>query len=126
MKTILVVEDDTEVRVLLVRVLRDAGYQTLAAEDGTMALRVARNQHPDMILLDLNLPAGNGQFVLDSVTNSVELCGTPVVVLSGDPHLNEEDLKHRGAVAAFRKPVDQQVFLQSIAGIFDSSSVVEA
>ena len=58
MKTILVVEDDTEVRVLLVRVLRDAGYQTLAAEDGTMALRVARNQHPDMILLDLTFQQG--------------------------------------------------------------------
>ena len=123
MKTILVVEDDTEVRVLLVRVLRDAGYQTLAAEDGTMALRVARNQHPDMILLDLNLPAGNGQFVLDSVTNSVELCGTPVVVLSGDPLLDEEDLKNRGAVAAFRKPVDQQVFLSALAQIFEANGV---
>ena len=123
MKTILVVEDDTEVRVLLVRVLRDAGYQTLAAEDGTMALRVARNQHPDMILLDLNLPAGNGQFVLDSVTSSVELCGTPVVVLSGDPLLNEEELKSRGAVAAFRKPVDQQIFLDAIAQIFEASGV---
>jgi two-component system cell cycle response regulator DivK len=126
MKTILVVEDDTEVRVLLVRVLRDAGYQTIAAEDGTMALRVARNQHPDMILLDLNLPAGNGQFVLDSVTNSVELCGTPVVILSGDPLLNEEDLKGRGAVAAFRKPVDQQVFLDAVANIFEATTRVQA
>ena len=123
MKKILVVEDDPEVRVLLVRVLREAGYQTLAAEDGTMALRVARNELPDLMLLDLNLPAGNGQFVLESVINSVELCGIPVIVLSGDPLLNIEDMKNRGAMEAFQKPVDQGLFLNTIGRILEMKGV---
>lgn len=118
-KKILVVEDDKDVLVLLVRVLRDAGYTAIAAEDGAMALRVARNERPDMIILDLNLPAGNGQFVLESVKNNVELCGTSVIVLSGDPLLNEAEMKAAGADAAFQKPVDHNVFLTTISNIFN-------
>lgn len=118
-KTILVVEDDREVLVLLVRLLKDAGYRVLAAEDGAQAMRTSRNENPDMLILDLNLPAGNGQFVLESIKNNVDLCGIHVIVFSGDPHLNEEEMCRAGAVACFKKPVDHNVFLNTIKGVFE-------
>ena len=57
---ILIVDDEQSIRTLLDYNLKDAGYETICASDGEVALTIAENDKPDLILLDLMLPKING------------------------------------------------------------------
>lgn len=63
LKTILVVEDEEEIRNYLKKFLRDNGYAVLTAQDGAIALKVFRKTPPDLVVLDLNLPTLSGETV---------------------------------------------------------------
>src|SRR5258705_6896855 len=80
--TILIVEDERELRELLEINLRQAGYRTLSAADGTSALREAQSQRPDAVLLDLMLPGMPGTEVLSRLRADADLGATPVIVLT--------------------------------------------
>ncbi len=76
---ILVVEDDAELREVIVRYLRSEGYTTLEAGDGTAAVRLAGAQSPDLIVLDWMLPGQSGLEVARQVRASR---GTPIIMLT--------------------------------------------
>lgn len=60
-KKILVVDDSRDVRETIARlILRPAGYETLSAADGLAGLQIAREQHPDLIIADLQMPGLTG------------------------------------------------------------------
>ncbi|MEZ5302827.1 MAG: response regulator [Verrucomicrobiales bacterium] len=122
-KTILIVEDDHDALVWLMHLVRRAGYRPLTAQDALQALRVARSDHPDLILLDMNLPAGNGEFVLDKIAEQTELYGIPVIGMSGDPNVDGEAVKRLGACAFLKKPADNQDVLDLIERVLDLVSV---
>lgn len=111
---ILVVEDHKDSCLWISAVLRQSGFTPIAAEDGTLAVRLARSEQPDLILLDLHLPCGGGEFVLESLQKQPECRRIPVIIMSGDADMDEERLRGLGAVAIFRKPVDVHAFLRSI------------
>src|SRR6266481_3623844 len=70
---------------------------------------------PDVIILDLGLPAGDGFVVLERLQNSDLLSGIPVIVLTArDPHGNEQRALRAGAAAFFQKPVDNEELLNVI------------
>jgi CheY-like chemotaxis protein len=94
---ILLVEDSRAIRLENERALVQAGYSVIWAEDGECALKLARKEIPDLILLDLMLPRISGIDVLrflkrDPVTN-----GIPVVVVSGLSQKNRQMLMEAGA-----------------------------
>ena len=64
---ILVVEDHKDSCLWISAVLRQSGFTPIEAEDGTLAVRLARSEKPDLVLLDLHLPCGGGEFVLESL-----------------------------------------------------------
>jgi DNA-binding response OmpR family regulator len=64
-KRILVVEDEADLRSLITRILEDAGYAVIAAEDGWSAIEALQAQRPDLMLLDLRLPVLDGWTVLE-------------------------------------------------------------
>lgn len=111
---ILVVEDHADSCLWISAILRQAGFTAVEAHDGTLAVRLARSEKPDLILLDLHLPCGSGVFVLESLRKQAECRRIPVIIMSGDPEIDEEALRGLGAVAIFRKPVDVHEFLRSI------------
>jgi CheY-like chemotaxis protein len=111
---ILVVEDHKDSCLWISAVLRQSGFTSIEAGDGALAVRLARSEKPDLILLDLHLPCGGGIFVLESLQKQPECSRIPVIIMSGDPHMDEGALKALGAVAIFRKPVDVHAFLRSI------------
>ena len=113
-KKILVVEDHTDSCLWISAVLRQSGYAPITAGEGALAVRLARTRLPDLILLDLHLPCGGGEFVMDSLRKHPDTAGIPVIIMSGDTEMDDEDLRARGAVAIFRKPVDVTAFLTSI------------
>jgi two-component system chemotaxis response regulator CheY len=104
--TILLVEDDYDVREALVETLRDRGYEVETAGDGEQALKVLRQGlRPGLILLDLMMPRMNGSEFRVVQRTDPELSSLPVVLLSADGRLDEkaQSLKVAGAI---RKPID--------------------
>jgi DNA-binding response OmpR family regulator len=112
---ILVVDDDPDlVRALRLR-LRANNYEIATAADGYAAIATAQKERPDLIVLDLGLPAGDGFVVLQRLQNSDTLSGIPVIVLSArDPQNNEERALKAGAAAFFQKPADNEELLNVI------------
>jgi len=119
---ILIVDDDPDLRRALRLRLRANNYETVHAQDGYSAVAVARKERPDLIVLDLGLPAGDGFVVLERLQNIDTMAGVPVVVLTArDPQNNEERALRGGATAFFQKPVDNAELLDVIrASLTDS------
>jgi two-component system phosphate regulon response regulator PhoB len=104
--TILLVEDDYDVREALVETLRDRGYEVQTAGDGEQALKALRGGvEPGLILLDLMMPRMSGTEFRTVQRADPELSRFPVVLLSADGRMEEkaQQLKVDGAV---RKPID--------------------
>jgi two-component system KDP operon response regulator KdpE len=112
---ILIVDDDPDMLQALQIRLKASGYAVHCAEDGTGALSEARKHAPDLIVLDLGIPAGDGFVVLDALKKNIDLSSIPVIVLSGrDRRANEERVLNAGAKAFLQKPVESNEFLAVI------------
>jgi DNA-binding response OmpR family regulator len=114
--SILLIEDDLNVYHGVQRKLKSAGYETFYAPDAIASVSQARQHHPDLILLDLGLPAGDGFVVIDRLRGLAELSVIPIVVLSGrDRGANEMRAMRAGAAAYLQKPVSGELLLETIA-----------
>ena len=82
-KTILVADDSRAVLDRAYRVLSDTGYQVLLAGDGKQALQMIREQHPDLVVLDLLMPKLTGFDVLREIRQDERIKDTPVLAMSG-------------------------------------------
>jgi two-component system KDP operon response regulator KdpE len=112
---ILVVDDDPNlVQALRLRLLSN-DFSVAIACDGYAAVATAQKERPDLIILDLGLPAGDGFVVLERLRQRAHLTGVPIIVLSArDAENNEERALTAGAVAYFQKPADNGELLQTI------------
>lgn len=118
---ILVVEDDPDVRLGYQVLLRAHQYDTIFAADGMSAISEARKHQPDLIILDLGLPAGDGFVVLDRLRANTNLAMTPVVVVSArDVLANKTRALNAGAKAFFQKPWDDNELLETIGQLVRS------
>ena len=120
-KKILIVEDDADTRRALNIRLRSHEYETAFAGDAISAVTVARNEAPDLILLDLGLPGGDGFLLMERFETLPELSSVPVVVLTGrDEHPNKRRAEALGAKAFFQKPADNEQLLSRISTILEN------
>ena len=112
---IMIVDDDPDLRQALRVRLRANNYDTVNAVDGYSAIALAYKEHPDMIILDLGLPAGDGFVVLDRLQKDDKLSTIPVIVLTArDPQSSERRALQAGAAAFFQKPADNAELLEII------------
>jgi CheY-like chemotaxis protein len=81
-KTVLVVDDEPDVRNYLASILRDAHFNVLTAGDGEQALEIARRELPDFISLDLVMPKKSGQKVLYELRKDKALARIPVLIVT--------------------------------------------
>ena len=100
---VLLVEDSKFLRMATERALTNAGYLVSTASDGEEALRVANDQLPDIILLDMMLPKISGPNVLKALKENHATMHIPVIVLTSLSQKNEEKLISEGAAAYFEK-----------------------
>jgi CheY-like chemotaxis protein len=117
-KKVLIVEDDADVRLGYRVLLRAQGYDTFFAADSIAAISEARKHLPDLMVLDLGLPAGDGFVVMERLqaAPNVDLAGIPVIVVSGrDLRGNKERALAAGAKAFVQKPWDDDELLGQIA-----------
>jgi DNA-binding response OmpR family regulator len=116
-KKILIVEDDADTRLALGIRLKASGYAVSLAADSVSAMTVGLKEKPDLIILDLGLPAGDGYVLMARLKKHPILEQTPVIVLSAlDPATNKERALAAGAIAFFSKPADNEEFLAAIQG----------
>ena len=109
---ILIVDDDADLRQALRLRLRANRYETVTAGDGYSAIAQAYKEHPNLIILDLGLPAGDGFVVLDRLQKDDKLSNIPVIVLTArDPQSTESLVLQSGAAAFFQKPADNTELL---------------
>jgi CheY-like chemotaxis protein len=114
-KKLLVVDDDPILCLGLNVRLRANHYDLCFAHEGEAALRVALIEKPDLILLDLSLPRGDGYFVLHSIKMIPELAAVPVIVLTARDKFTDESLcLDAGAKRFFEKPVSNCLLLKTI------------
>jgi two-component system KDP operon response regulator KdpE len=113
-KKILIVEDDADVRLGYQILLRANGYDTFFAADSITAISEARKHMPDLIILDLGLPAGDGFIVMERLRGPInmDLAQIPVIVVSGrDLRGNKDRALKVGAKAFLQKPWDDDELL---------------
>ncbi len=105
-KTILVVDDSATAVMYLSLLLRRMGFRVVPARSAVEALRLVNEQHPDLILLDLNMPLMNGLSFLNSLKSSRETHAPPVIVVTveGDPSVRERCFQ-AGCVGYLHKPL---------------------
>ena len=114
-KRILIIDDDQHLLVGLTARLKANGYSVVSAMDAISAIAVARKESPDLVILDLGLPGGDGFLVLERIRRLADLVAIPVIVLSAwDPADNERRSLDAGAVAFFQKPPENREFLAAI------------
>jgi len=112
---ILVVDDDVDLlRGLMIRLKAD-GYEVVCATDAVFAVSVAMEEKPDLIILDIGLPGGDGYLVMDRLNKMAGTIGTPIIVLSArDVAGNKDRALKAGARAFFQKPADNDELLAGI------------
>jgi len=114
-KTILIVEDDPDVRQGLHLRLKANQYSTVFAADALSAMTEARKHNPDLMILDLGLPAGDGFMVMERFQKIPTLAAIPIIVVSArDVRSNKDRAVKAGAKAFLQKPVDNAELLAVI------------
>ncbi len=112
---ILIVDDDPDLRRGLNLRLRASHFDTAYATDGFSAIAMAQKERPDLIILDIGLPAGDGFVVLDRLQQSAQLSSIPVIVLTArDPQYNRDRTLKAGACAFLQKPADNNILMTTI------------
>jgi CheY-like chemotaxis protein len=95
---ILVIDDEADVVGYLETLLRDAGYRTVGATDGTTGLALARERHPDLVCLDIVMPAPTGVRVYRELRDDPALAHIPVLMITGVMYQFKEFIHHRKRV----------------------------
>jgi len=123
---ILIVDDDPDLRQALRLRLRANHYETVNAADGYSAIAQAYKEHPNLIILDLGLPAGDGFVVLDRLQKDDKLSTIPVIVLTArDAQSTERLVLNSGAAAFFQKPADNTELLSVIRATLSQAAPVD-
>ncbi|MCA1592121.1 MAG: response regulator [Acidobacteria bacterium] len=115
-RTLLVVDDYDDSRGLIALDLKSEGYRVVEAENGRDAIDVARRERPDLILMDLSLPALDGLSATCRIRETKELEGVPVVAFSA----HQADTHRAAALAVgcddyLEKPIDMDVLKRVVA-----------
>lgn len=115
-KTILIVDDESGIRVLLKEMFLDQGYRVLTAKNGKESLKIFEKEKIDLMIIDYNLPIINGEEVISALEkNNVS---TPVILMSGMVENVPEDVrKNRLILSSIGKPFDVEDLLHQVASI---------
>ena len=114
-KKILLVDDDKDLLYGMKIWLRANGYHVFFALDGTSAIAMAKVHKPDLIILDIGLPGGDGYMTMARLRTLMPLAHIPILVMTArDAMTHEKKALNAGAEGFFQKPFDNRQFLAAI------------
>ncbi len=112
-KKIMIVDDDPAIVTYLETFFQDNGYDTCTASNGSDAARMIKEEKPDLVTLDLDMPKEWGPRFYRKYTKDPELKDIPVVVISG---LSGNQYAIKNALATLTKPFDRDELLKIVKG----------
>jgi CheY-like chemotaxis protein len=115
MKTVLLIDDDNVFLLTIGVRLKSMGYTVYAAKDAVNAISAVRKNNPDVIVLDVSLPAGDGFLVAERLRNLISTATTPIIFVTASekPGLRERAMK-LGAAAFLNKPFDATTLADAV------------
>ena len=115
-KKVLVIEDNELNMKLVVALLKIDNFQVLMAFDAETGIRLARRQHPDLILMDIHLPGMDGLTATRLIREDKDLGDIPVVALTSYAMEGDEEKAYAAGCAGYLpKPIDTRSFLESVS-----------
>ena len=111
---VLVVDDDADLIAVYQTVLESAGYRVSTALSGEVAIAMARNQRPDLVITDISMPKMDGFELIERLKAELGEGTPPIIVCSGF-ELTEQEALARGASIFFQKPATVPALLEAIA-----------
>lgn len=122
MPTVLIVEDNPANMTLALFLLQSAGHTVLTATDAEIGLTLAREAHPDLILMDIQLPGMDGLqatalLKADAATHDIPVVALTALAMKGD----EERIRAAGCDAYIAKPMRYKEFLATVDSILSAS-----
>ena len=114
-KTVLIVEDNELNMKLFHDLLEAHGYSTLQTRTGIEALELARQHHPDLILMDIQLPEVSGLEVTKWIKEDEDLAKIPVIAVTAFAMKGDEErIRQGGCEAYISKPISVAKFLETV------------
>ncbi|MFW5748323.1 MAG: response regulator [Chloroflexota bacterium] len=124
MRKILYIEDNPQNMRLVRKILKHAGYTVLEAENGTDGMQVAYDQHPDLILMDVNLPDIDGLEITARLKSDDTTAAIPIIALTANAMVGDrEKALEAGCNGYLPKPISRQDLLETVASFFGASEV---
>ncbi|HBB30587.1 MAG TPA: adenylate cyclase [Cyanobacteria bacterium UBA8803] len=115
---ILVVDDNSDLRTYVSRILREEGYQVFTARNGAQGFRIAQQQHPQLIVTDLMMPEVSGLDLIRLIRSTEELKGTPIVLLTAKAdEASRIEGTEKGADAYLSKPFNDRELLAEVRNL---------
>ena len=119
-KTILIVEDNELNMKLFNDLLQAHGYETLQTKDGREAMEMTEEYHPDLILMDIQLPKISGLEITRQIKQKDDLKSIPVIAVTAFAMKGDEErIRDAGASDYLAKPVSIGPFMRAVRGLLD-------
>ena len=117
-KTILIADDEEDLRLLVQVTLENPAYEILTAVDGPSALRAIQSQLPDLVILDWMMPGCNGCQVVEQLRQNPHTAGIPVVMLTAKDVAESTELVEGLGLAGFlRKPFSPLELIHTVRAV---------
>ncbi|MFH1845552.1 MAG: response regulator [bacterium] len=117
---ILVVDDEAEIVKSVSMRLRSAGYDVYSATDGMQATNVAMKELPDLLILDIGMPAGSGHVVAERLQNNGRTARIPVIFLTARTSESDYERALENGVAKYiTKPYHPEVLLSAVEELLE-------
>jgi two-component system alkaline phosphatase synthesis response regulator PhoP len=117
-KKILVVDDEDQILKLLTMRLQINNYEVVSAKDGYQCIQMAKEEKPDLILLDIKMPNGGGINVFETLRNNIDTEIIPVIFITSYPSLEvKNQVTEMGASGFIAKPFDIEDLLMKIQSL---------
>jgi len=120
MRSVLLVEDDPNISLAFGVRLKAMGYGVHTAKDAVSAVSEVRKHHPDIVLLDISLPAGDGFLVAQRIKKLIDGAATPIIFITASSNQGlRERAMQMGAAAFLKKPFDAVQLSNAIESALD-------
>jgi DNA-binding response OmpR family regulator len=121
MATVLVAEDDADIRELVAYKLHQAGHQVVSVADGLAAVAAARENAPDLAIVDVSMPGLSGMQVCTALREDAATARIPVILLSARAHTGDSENGLRAGAADYvTKPFSPRELVQRVESLLET------
>jgi two-component system cell cycle response regulator DivK len=120
--TILIVEDNEPSTEMVKELLEEMGFQTLEADDADTSIQLAKQEHPDLILMDVYLPGKNGYEASQALKSDPETHDIPIVAFTAlAMQKDRQRAESAGCIGLISKPIDVDTFALTVSSFLSES-----